>query len=79
MEGYSEAELQEYNQCMEILMTGGHVGGLSGCPFCSEIYRRYHKVEEKEEEVCGCCMGQPTNCNNPACSDLGVCIACSVD
>lgn len=58
------------------------MAGISSCPYCAEIYRRYHQVVEQEpeekQEVCECCNGNPVNCTAPACQELGVCMICSV-
>jgi len=49
---YSEIELKEYQKCPEVLFTGCHIAGLRSCPFCAEIFRRYHMKEmELAEET----------------------------
>lgn len=86
MDSYSEAELKEYGQCLERIFGGGHTAGLASCPYCAEIYRRYHNVSkptrpvvEEEREVCECCEGHPTSCQSEGCAQFGVCLACSVE
>lgn len=44
---YSKEELEEYNNCFELKYSGGHKGGMDSCPYCAEIYRRYHPMDQK--------------------------------
>jgi chorismate synthase len=44
---YSEKEMEEYRLCPEMNFKGGHMGGISTCVFCAEIYRRYRMKEGK--------------------------------
>lgn len=46
-------EYNEYQQCLDWRFAGGHIGGLSSCIFCSEIYRRYHQEEIEKYQAEG--------------------------
>lgn len=47
---YTEQENKEYQRCPDIANMGFHLGGLSSCPFCAEIYRRYRTKEGNTQQ-----------------------------
>ena len=42
---YSEKELKEYQSCPQVIFMGNHIAGLRSCPYCAEIFMRYHRAE----------------------------------